>query len=160
MQWKHKNLKLLTNSPNRSTCTLEYECTCSHLRNYYSGLIAWISIYMSRLVTKKNDVAVRPAKTQISLGIRPVCSASSLCAQWVAKDPRILHADSEDPDQTGRMPGLIWVFAGRTLTLLVLSWGGSYLIFRAFFLCWWKTLQVASLCAIFFPRSLSLHFCW
>ena len=31
----------------------------------------------------------------------------------VAKDPRFLHADSEDPDQTGRMPRLIWVFAGR-----------------------------------------------
>ena len=28
---------------------------------------------------------------------------SSLCAQWVAKDPSFLHADSEDPDQTGRM---------------------------------------------------------
>ena len=39
---------------------------------------------------------------------------SSLCAQWVAKDPSFLHADSKDPDQTGRMPRLIWVFAGRT----------------------------------------------
>ena len=68
---------------------------------------------------------VRPAKTQISLGIRPVWSESSLCAQWVAKGPRFLHADSEDTDQTGRMPRLItdqtgrmprliWVFAGRT----------------------------------------------
>ena len=28
---------------------------------------------------------------------------SSLCAQWVAKDPSFLHADSEDSDQTGRM---------------------------------------------------------
>ena len=28
-------------------------------------------------------------------------------------------------DQTGRMPRLIWVFAGRTVILLVLSWGGS-----------------------------------
>ena len=27
--------------------------------------------------------------------------------QWVAKDPRFLHADSEDSDQTGRMPRLI-----------------------------------------------------
>ena len=36
------------------------------------------------------------------------------CAQWVAKDPSFLHADSEDSDQTGRMPRLIWVFAGRT----------------------------------------------
>ena len=30
-----------------------------------------------------------------------------LCAQWVAKDPRFLHADSKDSDQTGRMPMLI-----------------------------------------------------
>ena len=37
-----------------------------------------------------------PAKTQISLGIRPVWSDSSLCAQWVAKQPSFLHADSED----------------------------------------------------------------
>ena len=39
---------------------------------------------------------------------------SLLCAQWVAKDPSFLHADNEDSDQTGRMPRLIWVFAGRT----------------------------------------------
>ena len=71
-------------------------------------------------------MSVRPAKTQISLGIRPVWSESSLCAQWVAKDPSFLHADSKDSDQTGRMPRLIWVFAGRTLTLLVLSCRGSY----------------------------------
>ena len=51
---------------------------------------------------------------------------SSLCAQWVDKDSRFLHADSEGSDQTGQMPRLIWVFAGRTLILLVLSWGGSY----------------------------------
>ena len=50
---------------------------------------------------------------------------SSLCAQWVDKDPMCLHADSEDSDQTGRMPRLIRVFAGRTLILLVLSCRGS-----------------------------------
>ena len=59
-------------------------------------------------------MTVRPAKTQISLGSHPVWSESSLCTQWVAKDPSFLHADSEDSDQTGRMPRLIWVFAGRT----------------------------------------------
>ena len=49
------------------------------------------------------------------------------CAlKWVVKDPRFLHADSEDSDQTGRMPRLIWVFTGRTVILLVLSWGGSF----------------------------------
>ena len=50
---------------------------------------------------------------------------SSLCAEWVAKDPSFLHADNEDSDQSGLMPRLIWVFAGRTLTLLVLSFRGS-----------------------------------
>ena len=61
-----------------------------------------------------NKMIVCPAKTQISLGFRPVWSESrlstwrhlgSLATQW---------AHSEDSDQTGRMPRLIWVFAGRT----------------------------------------------
>ena len=39
---------------------------------------------------------VRPAKNQISLGICPVCSESSLSAQWVAMDPKFLHVHSED----------------------------------------------------------------
>ena len=43
-----------------------------------------------------NKMSVRPAKTQISLGICPVWSESSLCTQWVAKVPSFLHADSED----------------------------------------------------------------
>ena len=87
---------------------------------------------------KTNKVTVCPAKTQISLGIRPVWSESSLCAQWVAKDPRFLHADSVDFDQTGRMHRLIWVFAGRTchfvgfvmrrliLLLIWLAWVASH----------------------------------
>ena len=52
-----------------------------------------------------------PAKTQISRNIRPVLSGSSLLL-LAAKDPRFLHADSEDSDQTGLMPRLICVFAG------------------------------------------------
>ena len=43
----------------------------------------------------------------------------------VDKDPSFLHADSEDSDQTGRMSRLVWVFAGHTATLLVLSCRGS-----------------------------------
>ena len=72
---------------------------------------------MSRLMTKPtNDCA---------LSEHSVWSESLLCAQWEAKDPIFLHADSEDSDQTGRMPRLIWVFAGRTLILFVLSCRGS-----------------------------------
>ena len=39
-------------------------------------------------------------------------------------------AHSVDTDQTGRMPRLIWVFAGRTVITLVLSWGGSNHIYH------------------------------
>ena len=74
---------------------------------------------------KTKKMTVRPAKTQISLDIRPVWSESSLCAQWLAKDPSFLHADSEDSDQTGRMPRLIWVFAWRKVIVLFVTWGGS-----------------------------------
>ena len=40
-------------------------------------------------------------------GYPPSFIRSLLCAQWVAKDPSSLHADSEDSRQTGRMPRLI-----------------------------------------------------
>ena len=65
---------------------------------------------------KTNKVTVRPAKTQISLGIRPVWSELSLSA-W-----------------RKRMPRLIWVFAGRTVTLLVLSLivHGSFIVRKSF----------------------------
>ena len=53
---------------------------------------------------KTKKMTVCPAKTQISLGIRP---ESLTCAQWVAKDSSFLNADSEDSDQTGQMPRLI-----------------------------------------------------
>ena len=74
---------------------------------------------------KTNKVSVCPAKTQISLGIRPVWSESLLSA-WRKLGPLATHwAHSEYSDQTRRMPRLIRVFAGRTFTLLVLSRGGS-----------------------------------
>ena len=68
-----------------------------------------------------NKMSVRPAKTQISLGIHSVWSESSL-STWRKLGSLATHlAHSEDSDQTGRMPRLIWVFAGHTLILLVLS---------------------------------------
>ena len=63
---------------------------------------------------KTNKMTVRPVKTQICLGIRPVWSESLLCAHWVAKDPSFLHVDGKNSDQTGRISRLIRVFAGRT----------------------------------------------
>ena len=46
-------------------------------------------------------MTVRPAKTQIGLGIPPVGSEASLCTQGVAKDPSLLYMDNKDLDQTG-----------------------------------------------------------
>ena len=90
-------------------CTLHLSISCAGVLLYLEE--SNIQMHLSRLMTKWH---VHPVKTKMSLGIRPVWSKSSQCAQWEVKDPSFLHADSEDSDQTGRMPRLIWVFAGRT----------------------------------------------
>ena len=54
---------------------------------------------------KNNKISVRPAKTQINLGICPVWSKSSLSA-WRKLGSLTTHwAHSEDSDQTGGCPG-------------------------------------------------------
>ena len=75
-------------------------------------------------MTKAVEWHVRPAKTLISLGIRPVWSESSLSALRKLGSLATHWAHSEDSDQTGRMSRLIWVFAH--VILLVLPWGGPF----------------------------------
>ena len=81
---------------------------------FHGYIIVFSSTVFEPPRVKTNKTTMRPAKTQISLGICPVWSEFLLCAQWVVKDPSFLRADSEDSDQTGWMPRLTWVFAGRT----------------------------------------------
>ena len=72
-----------------------------------------VVLNLSRLTTKPTKWHVRPTKTRISLGIRPVWSESSLSA-WRKLGCWATHwVHSEDSDQTGWMPRLISVFAGR-----------------------------------------------
>ena len=83
------------------------------------------------------------------MSVRPVWSESSLSA-WRKLGSLATHwAHSEDSDQTGRMPRLIWVFAGRTLILLVLSCRGSFhfvqQISRRFKVCLSGWYQIDSL---------------
>ena len=83
--------------------------------------MTWFHCYTAR--QNQHQCPMRPAKTQISLGVCTDWSGmprliSSLCTQWIVKDLSFLHVDSEDADQTGWMPGLIWVFAGRTCHFL------------------------------------------
>ena len=47
---------------------------------------------------KTNEMACAPSKDSDQPG---------QCAQWVAKGPSFLHADSDDSDQNWRMPRLI-----------------------------------------------------
>ena len=54
---------------------------------------------------KTNKMACAPSEDSDQPG-------NPLCAQLVAKDPSFLHADSEDSDQTGRMPRLILIRLG------------------------------------------------
>ena len=71
-------------------------------------------------------MAVRPAKTQISLGIHPVWSESSLSTWWKLGSLAIHWVHSKDADQIRRMARLIWVFTGSTLILIILSCRGPY----------------------------------
>ena len=76
-------------------------------RNRYGG-------YFSHLMTKPTKWHVHLVKTKISLGSHPVWSESSLSA-WRKLGSLATHwAHSKDSYRTGRMPRLIWVFAGRT----------------------------------------------
>ena len=79
-------------------------------------------------------MACAPSEDSDQPGHPSLWSESSLSAWRKFGSLATLWAHSEDSDQTGRMPRLIWVFAGRTVILfagrtvilLVLSWGGSY----------------------------------
>ena len=61
-------------------------------------------IYQIKTLKKK-----KKAKIQTSLHICLVWSQSLLGALWVAKHPKLFHADSTDFDQTAWMGRLIWV---------------------------------------------------
>ena len=73
---------------------------------------------------------------QISLGIHPVWSVFAV-RSLVATDPSFLHANSEDSDQTGRMPRLIWVFAGRKCHFVgfAIRWRNSCFVFVSLLRC-------------------------
>ena len=88
-----------------SSCLTQWRGFC--LSQYVIPFCKWAAARQNQ----QNDV--RPAKTQISLGIRPVWLVFAV-RSTVDTEPSFLHADSEDSDQTGRMPRMIRVFAERT----------------------------------------------
>ena len=63
------------------------------------------------------------------IGVFPVHMMKAWTLSYLSSEQQRLWSDWAYSDQTGRMPRLIRVFAGRTLILLVLSWGGSCIWF-------------------------------
>ena len=95
-------------------CQLILHLLFSFYKHTMEAHYQFLFLYLSHLMTKPTKWQVHQAKTQISLGIRPVWS-ESLLSTWRKLGSLTTHwAHSKDSDQTGRMPRLIWVFAGRT----------------------------------------------
>ena len=73
-----------------------------------------LSVWQEPRHDKTSKMSVCPAKTQISLDIRPVWSETSLSAWRKLWSLATLWSHIEDCDRTGRMHRLIWFFAGRS----------------------------------------------
>ena len=82
------------------------------------GINEWLVLQnhwqMSRLMTKSTKWLCAQQRLKTDLGICPIWSESSLSA-WRKLGSWATHwVPSEDSDQAGWMPRLIWVFAGWT----------------------------------------------
>ena len=120
-----KQMLILLSVPIYLTPVTYWPVNLSPIRLLWLEVVAVMYPHMSCLMSKPTKWLCAQRRLR-SAWASAQPDQSSLCALWVAKDQRFLHADSENSDQTGRMPRLIWVFAGCTAILLVLSWGGSY----------------------------------
>ena len=111
-----------------------------------SSFLSSLSFFM----TKATKWHMRPAKTQISLGVHPVWSESSLSA-WRNHGSLATHlVHSEDSDQTELMPRLIWVFAGRT---------GHFVCFIMLLLIWYSHQCSVNNLLSLFPGGWLLYSC-
>ena len=84
---------------------------------------------LSLSTTKPTELPVRLAKTQIRLGICPSWSVSLLCAQWVAKGPSFLHADSKTLSLRWAHMLFCW-FCHAVAHLLTCLWWSSAIVMK------------------------------
>ena len=96
-------------------------------KNHYQQMCEQVSHDMSRDMTKPTNWLC----TQRRLWSAWASTQSDQSSAWRNLGSLATHSvHSKDSDQTGWMPRLIWVFAGRTVTLLILSCRGSYSSFH------------------------------
>ena len=106
-------------------------CSGSHfkMKQQRSGSIMFVqfslSEYLSQLMTKPTKWYVRPAKTQLSLTIRPVWSETSPSA-WRKLGSLATECTAKTRIRLGGCPGWSESSLGTQAILLVLSWGGSF----------------------------------
>ena len=82
--------------------TVSYEL-CILVRRYLKPDRTWAVTWQNQ----QNECAPSEDWRRRSALASAQSDQSSLCTQWLAKDPSFLHVDSKDSDQTGRMPRLI-----------------------------------------------------
>ena len=71
---------------------------------FYRGIInvKLMNIWAAARKKKQNDLCAQQRLGAVAALAQS--DQSSLCALRIAKDPRLLHADSKDSDQTRQMP--------------------------------------------------------
>ena len=122
IQFGNRNSSILNSDSRHYRQQQEYQMFCYQTRNWFGDYVfKLVLFYIASPHKGKREVFILlcPQFEPPQQNIRPVWSESSQCAQWVAQDLTFHHADSEDSDQIGRMPRLIWVFARHTVILLV-----------------------------------------
>ena len=95
---------------------------------FFTSWVVWYSLILPAFLIKilshqdkwatawqnqQNDLCTQRRLRSAWASAQSDQSLPSLCALRITSDLRLLHADSEDSDQTGRRSRLIWVFTGR-----------------------------------------------
>ena len=103
-------MKVMWSKWDLSLCTLDLQTGALPIALWRAAYLFWKCIIWNEPAKWQ----VHPEKTQISLRISSVWS-ESLISVWRKLGSSATHwVHSKDSDQTGWMPGLIWVFTGHT----------------------------------------------
>ena len=120
--WKC-NFSSQTTDKKRDLQTLVPLILQMHMRSSSINLTIWLFVWRF-LMTKPTKLRLCPSKTQISLGICPVWSVSSL-STWINIGSSATHwAHCKTLISLGGCPGWSESLLCAHIILLVLSWGG------------------------------------
>ena len=127
-----------------------------------SNRLGYSTMHLSCLMTNLTKWHVGPAKTQISMGFRPVWSEFCCLPEETFGSQLLIECTAKTPIRLGRCPGWSESNLGAQIILLVLSWGGSFTVSCKFSSCRQRRLRSDWADA---QADLSLHwahrsFCW